>query len=483
MFWSQQPLLDRTTMLRGTPRLAAYDLKWVLVRRILLATVLCVAVGAAIVLSSVASDARRQNEEASRTVGSYLRLQLVRIDSALGLPQRFPDWATVVDFSLQPGQCVKFTSNDDKVYARCVGVDKSVGTAPAWFAWAYEALFLGDVDVVQPFLHRESSKGTIEVTINRMAVAHQAWVSVSAMLRLSLALMAIMCGLVYVVVNAALKPTAQILGGLSRLAGGDLTVQLPRYRLRELDSISDGINRLARELQVATAERAEFARRLIDVQEQERRHIARELHDDVAQQLTAISGLAASIKSSIDAGDADLNPTAEDLVDASRRAIRSLRETLIYLRPPEIDELGLRASLDGLIADHNRRAEGYTRFQLTTSGQLDGFDAETSAHMYRIIQEGVTNAARHAEAKTVTVSLLNGGEVMMQDGSRADAIEVRIEDDGTGWQPAPEAPEPRFGLLGMRERVGALDGKLSIGTSTSGGASLIVRFAVPRATP
>lgn len=473
-------MLERTSV---APALAtgAFDLKWVLVRRILLATILCVAIGAGFVLANVAADARRQNDAASATVATYLRLQMVRSDAVAGLPQRFPDWSTVADFSLQPGQCVKFTSVDGKMNSRCTGVDSATGQAPAWFAAFYEAVFLNAVDTTETFVHRERAKGTIETTSDRGAVALNAWVSVAGMLRLSLVLTAILCGLVYAAVNGALKPTAQILSGLKRLAGGDHTVQLPRYRLRELDSISDGINRLSRELQVATAERAELARKLIDVQEQERRHIARELHDDVAQQLTAISGLAASMTSSLGSDAVAATAAADDLVAASRRAIRSLRETLIYLRPPEIDELGLRTSLDGLIADHNRRSRGAVQFSLTADGPIDGFDAETSAHIYRIIQEGLNNAARHADAKTVSVAIVHTGVEALADGRQGDAIELRIEDDGSGWSEAAAVPEGRFGLLGMRERVAALDGKLSMDRSARGGASLIVRFCVQRA--
>jgi signal transduction histidine kinase len=448
----------------------------------MLATALCVALGAGIVLSRVADNAEQQNQETASNIASYLTLQLVRGDASLGLPQRFPDWASVADFSLQPGQCVKFTSADKKVHARCMGADRNVGAAPAWFAQLYETLFLGGVDVVAPFVHRAINKGTIDVSISRAAVVHEAWLSVSGMLRLSLMLMAIMCVLAYVVVDRALKPTDQILGALSRLTSGDLTVRLPRYKLRELDSISDGFNRLAHELQLATAERTEFARRLIDVQEQERRHIARELHDDVAQQLTAVSGLAASIKSSLGDDQSELGTTAEALVGASGRAMRSLRDTLTYLRPSEIDELGLLASLDGLIAERNRGAQGSTHFRLATSGQLDLLDAETSAHIYRIVQEGLNNAARHADATDVSVLLQSKGEVTMQDGTLRDTIELEIEDDGTGWvEASASAPEARLGLLGMRERVGALDGKLFIGSSSTGGASLKVQFSAARA--
>lgn len=473
-------MLPRLKLLPSTP--GRLDLKWALIRRILIATALCVGVGAAIILSNVAAEAWRQNLKAAQTVATYLELQMVRSDRAAGLPQRFPDWSSVTDFSLQQGQCLNFTATDGQVFSRCAGVDTSMPPTPAWFARFYDFVFLRGVDVAAPLLHQGKSRGTIAVTVNRSAVAHQAWLSLSNMMRLSLTLLAIMCGLVYVAVDGALKPTAEILGGLSRLAGGNLSIRLPRYRLRELDHISEGFNQLASRLQVTTAERAEFARRLIDVQEQERRHIARELHDDVAQQLTAIASLAASIKDSSD--QAELAAGADELVSHTGRAIRSLRDTLTYLRPPEIDELGLPASLSGLVAEHNRRARQHTHFSLKTAGRLDNLDAETSAHIYRIIQEGLTNAARHADARTVSVSLINRGPVTPTDDSSRDMIDLVIEDDGAGWQEASTVtPDGRFGLLGMRERVSALDGTLTLGTSPTGGALLNVQVRVERAVP
>lgn len=458
-------------------RLGRYDLKRVLVGRILLATTLCVAVGATIVLSSIATDARRQNEETAKAVAGHLELQLSRTDPALGLPQRFPDWQTVVDFSLQPGQCVKFTTAGSNVFSRCVGVERGVAATPEWFSRAYEAVFLSSVDAVIPLQHRGLSRGTIEVTISRLAVAHQAWLSVSDMLRLSVVLLAIMCGLVYAVVAKALNPTAEILSGLSRLAGGDLSAQLPRYRLRELDQISAGFNHLATELRVTTAERSEFARRLIAVQEQERQHIARELHDDVAQQLTAIGGLAASIRSSLSSTAPQLEASANDLVAASGNAMRALRSTLTQLRPPEIDELGLVASLEALISERNRQSGA--KFLLVTSGPLDAFGPEASAHIYRIVQEGLNNAVRHAGAKTIKVSLVNASKA---NGSQRDAIHLQIEDDGVGWPKRASAAEG-FGLPGMRERALALDGTLSLATSDSGGAAIRVQFNMPGTAP
>ena len=338
-------MLDRPTAFPAMKRLGAFDLKWVLVRRILFATILCALVGAAIVLSSVASEAKQKNAEIAKTIGDVLRLQLVRIDSALDLPQRFPDWNAVLDFTLQPGQCVIFSSVTGNPHSRCVGVASNAPAAPAWFVQIYDTLFLTNIDTPTRIDHRTDHRGTLEVTANRPGIAYQAWSSVSDMLRLSLALIVIMCFLVYVAIDRALRPTSDILSGLDRLASGSLAIQLPQYRLRELDQISGAFNRLANELRVTIGERAEFARRLLNTQEHDRRHIARELHDDVAQQLTALSGLAASIQSSLNDKEPVSKFEVDELVKLTGTALDSLRTTLTYLRPQEIDDLGL--SLDG----------------------------------------------------------------------------------------------------------------------------------------
>jgi len=460
--------------------LSAFDLKWVLIRRILLAALICVGVGVGIVLSNVASEARRQNLQIANTIADVLKLQLVRIDSALDLPQRYPDWTAVLNYTLEPGQCVNLTVPNEASHSRCIGTDASIPGAPRWFERFYNNMLLRNVDASLRIVNRTDYRGKLEVTANRASIARQAWVSTSDMLRLSLALIIIMCILVYVAVDRALRPTGEILEGLSTLARGDLTKRLPRYRLRELDLISNGLNTLSERLQVATVERTELARRLIDAQEQERRHIARDLHDDVAQKLTAMSGFAASIQSSFDDGAPIDRREVEDLVRTSGAAMRSLRETLTYLRPQEIDDLGLRASLEGLTAQYNELSRGKTHFQLSIEGQVDLFDAETAAHIYRIVQEGLNNAARHANASTVSVRLVNKGAVTMTDGSSQDSVELTIGDDGAGWSGNPtRAASGNLGLLGMSERVSALGGRLSFGTSLQGGALLNAQFAVP----
>lgn len=469
---------------QAAQRRSNLDLKRLLVRRIVIVAVLCVMGGAGVVLRDVAAEAGRQNQEVVETIGKQLSLQLLRIDSALDLPERFPDWDAVINYILRPGQCVQFRQPDRRTtHSNCIGLDSSTLLAPTWFARIYGPLFLGQGDVERPLIHRGDPKGTVKATMDSTAVAARAWFEVSRMLGLWTAMIAVMCLLVYVVVDRAIRPTNEILAGLNRLAEGDLFCRLPRFRLRELDRISEVFNDLAQKLQITTWERSGLARKLVDAQEKERRHIARELHDDVAQRLSALSCLATSIKSAAGQQAPTVLKETDELVTMASDAMRSLRETLTYLRPPEIDDLGLLASLQGLVAEHNRRARDVTQFVLQSEGRFDGLPAETAAHIYRIIQEGLNNVVRHANARTVQVILRSrlSGEAGRKDGS--GEIELTIVDDGMGA--APEHLGRRLGgtgLIGMRERVFALSGTLTAGSGPTGGFELRVNFATQTTT-
>jgi signal transduction histidine kinase len=156
----------------------------------------------------------------------------------------------------------------------------------------------------------------------------------------------------------------------------------------------------------------------------------------------------------------------------------TLRGALFRLRPPDIDELGLATSLEGLVAGWNRRQSGQTRFEIRLSGRVDGLPAALGADLYRIAQEALTNAAKHANATHILLQLMLQ-EAPDNDGTAA--IELTVDDDGRSGDPAAKSG---MGLLGMRERVTALGGQLSFEAGTEG-ARLRVRIpvAAPSSSP
>ncbi|MDQ8700643.1 histidine kinase [Hyphomicrobium sp. LHD-15] len=461
--------------LRARPwRTNSLDLKWVLVRRILLVALICMTGGAGLVLRDVRREAINLNEEAAATVARQLALQLTRIDAALDRPERFPDWEPLANYSLRPGQCIQFVAGGShQVNSNCQGIDMHEQVSPDWFVNA-STTFLGQSVVQLPLIHKGEIKGAVVATVEAAAIAGRAWQELSRLVGIGAAMIVSMCFLVYLVIARSLRPTAEILSGLNRLADGDLVHRLPRFKLKELDRISEVFNGMAQRLETSTQERSELSRKLVNAQEQERLHIARELHDDVAQRLSAISGLAASIRRVCQHSSPAATRQSEELVAVASSTMRALRDTLTYLRPPEIDDLGLIASLQSLIQTHNALANSMTTFSLETSGIFDDLPTEMSAHVYRIVQEGLNNAARHANARTVRVLLKSSIKV----ATNARRIDLAVTDDGCSPQVETREGTAGVGLVGIRERVYALSGAISAGHRDGRGFELQVSFPV-----
>lgn len=448
------------------------DLKWLLVRRITLVAFVCFLTGSALALYAAAREAKQQNAVLVELASRQLDLQLSRIERSTDLPKRFPDWEVVSSHALQPGQCVEFRAAEaSRSRSSCAGFDDRSTSTPLWFLALYRAFINDRLTAEKPLSYRGAYQGTIAAAYDPVATAGHAWLSIAPLLGLSAALVAALCLVTYLVVDRALLPAKDILAGLNHLARGDLAFRLPAFRLAELNRISEVFNALCGELSKATSERAELARRLVDMQEQERRHIARELHDEIAQKLAALNALAACIRTSAQSDAPALVDEARELEKMASGLMISLRRTLTYLRPQEIDDLGLVQSLKALVDEHNESACGQTTYSIETAGEVEQLRAETSAHVYRIVQEALTNASKHANARNVRVLLAQHTE--MNDGR----ISLSVVDDGTG---ASTVNKPHrlagAGLIGMRERVAALSGTFAAGPLPSGGFGLRVEF-------
>jgi len=201
---------------------------------------------------------------------------------------------------------------------------------------------------------------------------------------------------------------------------------------------------------VATARTVEEQRLrgALQAAEAERARWARELHDETPQGLGALRLLLVAARRS---GDVDLVDVA---VQRLEEEIDGLRGLIRDLRPAALDELGLAAAIEGLAERAERRGVVHvgTEVQLP-AGRLP---SETEVGVYRVVQEAITNATRHASAQHLSIKL----------AVRDDAIHVDVDDDGDGFD--PNAPADGFGLIGMRERVALLRGDLEIASSSAG---------------
>ena len=273
-----------------------------------------------------------------------------------------------------------------------------------------------------------------------------------------------------------------IRAALERIAANDLSTRLPPFDLAELSAIRDVFNHFAESLDQALAERTELTRRLIALQDDERRHLARELHDEFGQCLAAIRALTASASQTAAQDCPGLLSECDAIARTATHMMEVLRGTLFRLRPPDVDELGLAASLEGLIAGWNDRCRGRTRFEIRFGGAIEVLPSAFAANLYRIAQEAITNAAKHAEATRVVLHLTMqeaqpGQEAQPApgDGTKKE-IELTVEDDGQAGD-HDQTVKSGMGFLGMRERVATLGGRLSFEAGRRTGS--ILRVVIP----
>ena len=214
--------------------------------------------------------------------------------------------------------------------------------------------------------------------------------------------------------------------------------------------------------------RTELLAHLVFVQEDERRRIARDMHDQFGEQLTALSLRIALLKEACE-HRADLAGHLEALDTIAQRLDRDVDQLVWQLRPTALDDLGLRAALTNYIQEWSQRAN--IAAELHTSGLLDDRLApEVETALYRIAQEALNNVAKHSRARRVEVILER----------RADCVLLILEDDGVGFEPANSAAGRHgFGLVGMQERAALVGASLEIESTPGHGATILVRMAVP----
>jgi signal transduction histidine kinase len=227
---------------------------------------------------------------------------------------------------------------------------------------------------------------------------------------------------------------------------------------------------------VATAQEAsnEALRRSVRASEQERMRWARELHDETLQELAGLKVLLSSARRA--SAPERLSAAVDDAIELVGGAITNLRALITDLRPAALDELGTVPAVEALVD----RVRAQTRLDISLVTSLAYEQGNVAARhtpeieiaVYRLVQEGLTNVVKHAEATQVVV------EIADPDGDEG-FLHVEIRDDGKGFDPA-DGDGAGFGLIGMRERLALVDGELQILSAPDEGTTVIARIPVAR---
>jgi signal transduction histidine kinase len=244
---------------------------------------------------------------------------------------------------------------------------------------------------------------------------------------------------------------------LASLYAGRLEGHLRRQRARDAQNAED--------LQRLSA-------KLITAQEEERRSIARELHDEVGQVLTAIKVELAVAQSALEASGAHAR-VLEDARVITEGALQTVRDLSHLLHPSMLDDLGLVAALDWYLRGVSKRHDLRTTVQ--HEGMSDRIAVETEVAAFRIVQEALTNVVRHAHARSCLVALRRLGQT----------LSLTIEDDGIGIDMAGVDANQRrgLGLVGIRERVIQLRGSFCIARVAGGGTRIVVELPARSRVP
>jgi two-component system sensor histidine kinase UhpB len=415
----------------------------------------------------------REEIEAANRVASQLLGQLASIYSNVGGPD------LVLQFLQQTGrvrsnEVTLLSAAGDVVYRSPRATYKAGREAPQWFA----RLLSPQISKVT-FQLRGGVQMVIEAQPSRAVL--DAWDDIVRLAALGAGMLILVNGLAFWIVARVLKPFPIIANGLERIQRGELDYRLPPLAGHEASTIGTAFNRMAqavddkvraerqaRDAEARLEERREMASLADQRVEEERRLIAHELHDEFGQSVTAIRSLALAIVTQAGTRDPATGEVAHLISDEAARLYEAMHGLIPRLAPLSLDTLGLAATLDSLVRDWQRR---HPSVALVLHHALPpDLGPSVTLVIYRVVQEGVINALRHANPKRVTVDV--SGDMQR--------ITVKVTDDGIGL-PSEWSKPGHFGLRGLTDRVTQLGGVFQVGNQGGGGAQLIA--TIPLAVP
>ncbi|GGI29994.1 histidine kinase [Bradyrhizobium guangdongense] len=315
---------------------------------------------------------------------------------------------------------------------------------PQWFV---DLIALQNVDAASPVMIEGRHVGDIVFMPDLSADLFEKWIGFLALAGLAAVLMLLTGLIAYFFAGAALRPLQNLGAGLTRIRGGDYATPIPVAGPPEIRQSCEEANTLAATLAQLSRDNRDLLHRLVSLQDDERRDLARELHDELGPLLFSIRAGAIAL------GEA--SPQAGHLGNSMQEVMRSVetlqqtnRRILDRLRPLYIEELGLEGSVQTLLRNFRNQAP-HIGLTATIDPGLDGVKGPLAQTVYRVIQEALTNVLRHAGARNAHVEAAISG----------DALSVEVSDDGGGF---PADNVFGRGLTGMHERVRALSGSLSL---------------------
>ena len=319
------------------------------------------------------------------------------------------------------------------------------GKVPAWFI---ALLSIPQLHASYPVKIGTAHVGDIVFNPDLSADIFEKWAGFLAVVVSGSAMMLLAALSAWLTTGTALRPLAQLGRGLTRMRNGDYDTAIPMTGPPEIRKSCAEANQLAATLKRLSRDNRELLRKLVSVQDDERRELARELHDEMGPLLFAIRANATALSEAAAGGAPEPGSPAEGILAAAEALQQANRRILEGLSPLYVTELGLDDSIRTLLRNAQAQAPN-VKLTSTIDPHLNELDGLLSQTTYRVIQEGVTNVLRHAWATAMDVTARID----------ADRVAIEISDDGVGL---PQRASFGRGLTGMHERVRALNGSITL---------------------
>ncbi len=412
---------------------------------------LCLLIVTVTVLIKTANDSRKTGLHVTNTISKALNVQVIREASGFAGLENVPSFVGFQHIQSIQGHCVKFSqAANSKITSHCY----DSGIQPDWPTW-FETLyrtFLSQQNHYQSSIYyRNKLIGELVVTQDHNIAIFNAWQALSYTFMYALILIILLPIALYLLLSIALKPIQKINQRLNSISENDLTTRLPHFNIKEWQHTAHIINEMTYRLQHTEQQNKHLTQQLITAQEAERNYISRELHDEMGQSLTGLKALFSTITRLSQAYDSSMLNHTIDRASQIANGIQSQCHHLIHrIRPPELDGHDLHDALHTLVAHWNSHSTSLS-FELHSVPPYDFITGERKVHLYRIIQESITNIAKHAQATHASICL--------KTNEAHSQLMIEIKDNGQGMELSPE--HTGFGLINIKQRITLLKGEVS----------------------
>jgi two-component system, NarL family, sensor histidine kinase UhpB len=336
-------------------------------------------------------------------------------------------------------------------------------TPPDWF----NHLLDPKAEPVMRFI-RLGKLGKLEVRPNPSGTIRESWAKLQKIFWIWLGFFIALNAGVYWMLGSLLKPLQPILKTINQLEQGDLSARLPNFNSPEFEKIGHSLNRMAESLAVEhELKESRQVTHLIQKRiEEERRSLARELHDELGQYVTAIKTFAVAIASKTKEKAPEVEASAQTIVGAANHIYDGMHNIIKQLRPGSLDNLGLPETLKDLVNTLQEQHQ-HLDVRLHLTGKLDALGETLNINLYRMVQESINNAIKHAQATILEIDLMLTDE---------NALELIIKDNGKGMDIHAVDQTNHFGLLGIRERVQGLQGSFRVDAELGNGTAIHIKI-------